>query len=119
MKTLLLTAIILTGCAQLQTQQGQAVLATSGTIASAAVNAAATHYGGPVAGQLASAGLNALGSVMQGYVGQPVPPKIVQASPGVSGVGKAILSYVSNSPVVQADVNKVFQAAALALAAGH
>src|SRR5258705_6628973 len=104
-----------TGCAYLQTPQGSALLTTSETIANVALSAAATTYAGPVAGQLTSAGLSALGKVLQGYINKPIPPAIVKASPGVAGVGSAVAPLISPAkPVTQADVNAVYQAAAIA-----
>jgi hypothetical protein len=98
----------------LQSTQGKAVLATSETIAQIAVTAAATTYGGPLAGQLAGAGLNALGSVLQGYIDKPVPPSVVKASPGIKSVGKAVAPLIPTGPITQADVNTVYKAAAIA-----
>jgi hypothetical protein len=72
------------------------------------------YYGGPAAGELASAGLSALGSVLQGYVGNTVPTSVVQASPGVANVGVAVAGVIApNHTVSQSDVNTVNQAAAL------
>lgn len=103
------------GCAYLGTPQGQVVMASGETIAHVAVTAAATTYGGPVAGQLAGSGLDALATVLQSYVGQQIPPKVVAASPGVKGVGKAVAPLVKTSkPVSQADVNRVWKAAKIA-----
>jgi hypothetical protein len=87
----------------------------SEAVASVAVNAAATTYGGPIAGQLASAGLNALGAVLQGYLNKQIPPAIVRASPGITSVGTAVAPLVSaTKPVTQNDVNAVFNAAKIA-----
>ncbi len=110
---------LFTGCADtqqyLQSTQGKAVLATSETIAQVALEAAATNFGGPTAGKLASAGLDALGSVLQGYIDKPVPLSVVKAAPGVQGVGKAVAPLLApGNPVTQADVNAVYQAAAIA-----
>ena len=109
-----------TGCTEatnyLKTPQGSAILATSETVANVALSAAATTYAGPVAGQLTSAGLNALGTVLQGYIDRPVPASVVKASPGVSGVGVAVAPLISTQkPVDQKDVDAVYQAAAIAL----
>ncbi len=110
---------LFTGCADtkqyLQSTQGKAVLATSETIAQVALEAAATNFGGPTAGKLASAGLDALGSVLQGYIDKPVPLAVVKAAPGVQGVGKAVAPLLApGNPVTQSDVNTVYQAAAIA-----
>ncbi len=118
-----LTAIILCtailGCSNVQTYlqspQGKAVLATSETIAQIALTAAATTYGGPLAGQLAGAGLNSLASVLQGYIDRPVPAAVVKTAPGVPVVAKAVAPLVAtNKPVTQADVDKLYKAAAIA-----
>jgi hypothetical protein len=107
--------ILIAGCAYLQTPQGSALLTTSESVANVALSAAATTYAGPVVGQLASAGLSALGSVLQSYVNRPIPPEIVKASPGVAGVGAAVAKDISPSkPVTQADVNAVYRAASIA-----
>ncbi len=116
MKRLLISAVILiSGCAYLQTPQGKAVLATSETIANVALSAAASAYGGPAAGQLASAGLDALGTVLQGYIDRPVPPAVVKAAPGITPVANAVAPLVpTGKPITQGDVNTVFQAASIA-----
>jgi hypothetical protein len=111
----LVSPVAPTGCAYVQTPQGSALLTTGEGIANAAISAAATAYGGPLAGQLASAGLNALGTVMQGYINKTVPKTIVKESPGVAKVGAAVAPLISGSkPVTQTDVNAVFQAAGIA-----
>lgn len=119
MKRFLALTLLLSGCADtqtfLQSPQGSAILSTSETIAHVAVTAAATTYGGPMAGQLAGAGLDALATVLQGYINKPVPPAIVKASPGIASVANAVAPLVqSGAPVTQADVNAVFQAASIA-----
>ncbi len=111
--------IALMGCADtrqfLQSPQGSAILSTSETIANIAVQAAATTYGGPAAGQLAGAGLDALATVLQGYINKPIPPAVVKAAPGIKPVAKAVAPLVqSNAPVTQGDVNAVFKAASIA-----
>ena len=98
------------GCSSLSTPQGQATIAMAEQIANAAGTAAATTYGGPVAGQLASAGLDALGTVLNGYIGTKVPANIVKASPGVSGVGSAVAPLLAKTITTQ-DVSAVFTAA--------
>lgn len=121
MKKILTTLFVVLslGCTNTQqffsSTQGQALLTGSESLAKVAVQAAATQYGGPLAGQLAGAGLDALGSVLQGYVGRTVPQTVVKASPGVASVGAAIMSMISNTkPITQADVNAVFHAAVIA-----
>jgi hypothetical protein len=79
------------------------------------VEAAATTYGGPLAGQLAGAGLDALGTVLQGYLNKQVPPAIVKASPGITAVANAVAPLVGSGAVTQQNVNAVFQAAAIAV----
>lgn len=104
---------ILASCAELTPQQ-RALLSGAETIASVAATAAATFYGGPAAGQLASAGLSALGTVLQGYVGSTVPKAIVETSPGVAGVGEAVAAVLPLSPVSQKTVDNVNKAAQIA-----
>jgi hypothetical protein len=112
----ILALLLFGSCAELQSPTGQAVLTTGEGLAKAAVTAAATTYGGPLAGQLASSGLDALATVLQAYVGSHVPPAIVKASPGTPAIGAAVAPLVSsNKTVIQADVNAVWQAAKLAL----
>jgi hypothetical protein len=106
---------VLCGCAELQSPQGQAIVATSETIAKTAVQAAASAYGGPLAGQLAGAGLDALATVLQGYLNKSVPPAIVKASPGITSVANAVAPLVGSGAVTQANVNAVFQAAKIAV----
>lgn len=99
----------------LQSPNGRAVTATAGTIAQIALEAAAQDFGGPTAGKLASAGLDALGAVMQGYIDRPVPVAVVTASPGIQPIGKAVAPLVApGKPITQADVNIVYKAAAIA-----
>lgn len=116
---LVIVSLFLLGCSSteqyLTSPQGQAVLQSSEAIANAAATAAATQYGGPVAGQLASAGLDALATVLQGYLNTTVPHKVVQASPGITAVANAVSPSISSSkPVTQADVDILYQAAAIA-----
>jgi len=102
-------------CSTLTASQKGALLVGAETLANIAGTAAATYYGGPAAGQLASAGLSALGSVLQGYVGAAIPTAVVQATPGVANVGEAIAGVIApNHTVSQADVNIVNKAAAIA-----
>ena len=108
-------ALFQPACSSLTSSQKGALLVGAGTLANIAGTAAATYYGGSAAGKLASAGLSALGSVLQGYVGATVPQSIVQASPGVGGVGPAVANVIaSNQTVTQADVNTVNSAAQIA-----
>ncbi len=112
-KLLLACCLIISSCAYLGSPQGQALLTNGETIAQVALEAAATNFGGPLAGKLASAGLDALATVLQGYIGRLVPKPIVVATPGIKGVGPAVAPFISSSkPVTQADVNAVFKAAA-------
>jgi hypothetical protein len=113
---LLAVAVLLSGCATLTPQEG-AIADGAITLGQIAGTAAASVYGGPAAGQLASAGLSALAAVLQGYVGSKIPPEIVAASPGVPAVAEAITPLVAaNKTVTQADVNTVWTAAAVASA---
>lgn len=99
----------------LQSPQGKAILVTSETIAQVALEAAAQNFGGPTAGKLASAGLDALGAVLQGYIDNQIPAAVVKASPGIQGVGKAVQPFIaSGQTVTQSDVDTVYQAAAIA-----
>lgn len=120
MKIIVLSiCVLMIGCADtrqfLQSPRGSAITTTSETIAKIAIQAAATTYGGPAAGQLAGAGLDALASVLQGYINKPIPAEIVKKSPGIPAVEKAVAPLVaSGAPVTQADVDAVFAAAAIA-----
>ncbi len=114
--TSILTALIVMGCTNMTPQQ-KAIATNAETLASIAATAAATFYGGPVAGQLASAGLSALGQVLQGYVGTTVPKAVVENSPGIAGVGAAVAAQIpSKTPISQSTVNTVNRAAAIAAA---
>ena len=103
-------------CGTLTASQRGALLVGAGTLANIAGTAAATAHGGPAAGQLASAGLSALGSVLQGYVGNTIPASVVQATPGVANVGPAVTAVIAhNRTVTQDDVNSIDEAARIAL----
>lgn len=105
----LFLALLLPSCANLTLDQRHALL----TDATALASIAAGIYGGPGA----AAGLNALGTVMQGFVGTVVPSKIVAASPGVGNLGANVVPLISTTaPVTQADVNAIFSAAKMASA---
>ena len=102
------------GCGSGGGQEESALLVSAEELADIAGTAAAEYYGGPSAGAAASAGLYALGSVLQGYVGKPVPARVVEGAPGVKGVGSAVEGVVDPyENVTQADVNLVYEAAAL------
>ena len=114
---LLLSALSLTqtGCGTLDATQRGALLVGAETLANIAGTAAATYYGGAEAGQLASAGLSAVGSVLQGYVGTTIPTAVVQATPGVANVGQAVAAVIApNHTVSQGDVTAVYKAATIA-----
>jgi hypothetical protein len=112
--TAIALALLLAGCANLTPQQA-AILTTATNIARIAASAAATYYGGAQAGAMASAGLDALGQVIQGYVGHPIPSEIVTASPGIRGVGPALITIISpDHAISQADADKVALAARIA-----
>ena len=107
-------ALFQPACGALTSPRSGALLVGAETLANIAGAAAATYYGGPAAGQLASAGLSALGSVLQGYVGATVPASVVEATPGVANVGSAVAAVIApNHTVSQNDVNIVNQAASL------
>lgn len=104
----LLPLILLASCASWTPAQRGAFVGDITTIASVA----AGLYGGPAA----AAGLNALGSVLQAYVGRTIPPVIVQASPGIDSLGTDLKSViVPGVPVTQGDANALFTAAKIAL----
>ena len=106
-------------CSTLTSPQRGALLVGAETLANIAGTAAATYYGGSAAGQLASAGLSALGSVLQGYVGATVPTSVVQATPGVANVGSAVAAVIApNHTISQSDVNTVNHAASLVASLG-
>jgi hypothetical protein len=105
--------IEIVACSTFTPQQG-AIADDAITIAQSVGTAAAGVYGGPVGSELAGAGLSALATVLQGYVGKRVSPTIVAASPGISAVAKAVAPIVqTNHTVTQADVNTLWDAAAL------
>jgi hypothetical protein len=111
-------AVLQPGCGTLSGAQTGALMVNAEALANLAGTAAATYYGGPAAGQAASAGLSALGAVLQGYVGSQVPATVVRATPGVQGVGTAVLGVLAqNHTVTQADVNAINAAAAIEAAA--
>jgi hypothetical protein len=116
-RTLSLALVLLfAGCSLSNMTPNQVAIATTATnIARIAASAAATFYGGPAAGALASDGLDALGSVLQSFVGAQIPTDVVKASPGIKGVGPALVDIVSpDHKVSQSDVDKVNRAAAIA-----
>jgi hypothetical protein len=102
-------------CSSLTSGERGALLVGAEALANIAGSAAASYYGGSQAGELASAGLSALASVLQGYIGATVPASVVQATPGIANVGTAIAPVIStDKPVSQSDVNTINQAAAIA-----
>lgn len=117
MKKYLLTltaCLLLPACANLTPQQA-ALLTNAVKIANVAAVAAATIYGGPVAGSVASAGLSAIASVMQGYVGTTIPATVIQNSPGLQAVGVAVAKEIAPNKVIdQQTVDLVNRAAAIA-----
>ncbi len=117
MKTLptLILAILLPGCASLQqfAQRHSAVVQTVEQVATIAATAAASSYAGPIAGTMASNGLYALSAVLNRYLGEMIPASVVTQTPGVSGVGQAMLGVISTKkPVNEADVATIYAAAA-------
>jgi hypothetical protein len=108
-------ALLQPACSTLTSTQRGALLVGAESLANIAGTAAASYYGGPAAGQLASAGLSALGSVLQGYVGASIPTSVVQATPGVANVGPAVAAVIApNKAVTQTDVTTVNAAAKIA-----
>jgi hypothetical protein len=108
-------ALFQPACSTLTSSERGALLVGAESLANIAGTAAATYYGGSEAGELASAGLSALGSVLQGYVGASIPTAVVQATPGVGNVGEAVASVIApNKTVSQSDVNTVNAAAQIA-----
>jgi hypothetical protein len=97
--TLAFASILLASCATLTPREG-AIAMDAFHIADIAGTAVASVYGGSVAGQLASDGLSALGSVLQGYVDSKIPSDIVAATPGIEGLGSAALGIVDSSKIV-------------------
>lgn len=113
--TILLIVVIflLLGCATTKTTW-QSKLAPD-TLANKAVVAAAEHYGGQKAADLASAGLSATASVLQGYVDKKPPLDIIVESPGVEGVGHILVNYLKDKKVVtQSTINNLHKAATFA-----
>lgn len=100
------------GCATTTTWQDK--LAPD-TLANKAVTAAAEHYGGQKAADLASAGLSATASVLQGYVDKKPPLDIIVESPGVEGVGHILVDYLKDKGVVkQSTIDNLHKAATFA-----
>lgn len=107
----IITCLVLSACASMSPTQ-QAIATTASNLARVAAEAAATYYGGPAAGAAAAKGLDALAVVLQSYVGDTIPSTVVQASPGIKGVGTALVPLVAPDHVVsQADVDKAARAA--------
>lgn len=116
-KLILVPVILLTSCATLTPTQGT-ILMTANSIASAALSAVASAYGGPAAGTLASAGLSAEARVLQGYVNSKIPTTVVAAAPGVAGLDNVVTGIISSSKTVkQSDVTVLDDAAQLLSAA--
>lgn len=115
MKTfkILCTVLLLTGCTF--TPQQQELILNASQIATTAATAAATSMGGPLAGMAASAGLSALATVLQGYVGARVPKAVVAAAPGVGTVGPKVAEIIPDNHIVtQQMVDAVNRAAVIA-----
>jgi hypothetical protein len=51
---------------------------------------------------------------MQGYVGQNMSAALVQNSPGIQGVGQAVVNILPTNPVSQKTVDTVNKASAIA-----
>lgn len=113
MKILLLSSLLFVGCATPVTTW-QSKLAPD-TLANKAIVAAAEHYGGQKAADLASAGLSATASVLQGYVDKKPPLDIIVESPGVEGVGHILVDYIKDKGIVkQSTIDNLHKAATFA-----
>lgn len=109
---LFILSFLVTGCATATTWRAQ--LAPD-SLANKAVVAAAEHYGGNKAANLASAGLSATAEVLQGYVDKKPPIDVITQSPGVQGVGQIVLGFLKDKKVItQATVDNVHKAALFA-----
>lgn len=107
--TAALLIVALAGCASMTTSQK---IALSTKIAQQVVTVVADIYGQPLVGRLASEGLNALATVLQGYVGATAPASVVRAAPGVQGVAPVVLkTFRPDHVYTQEDVNTLFEAA--------
>jgi hypothetical protein len=103
---------LLVGCSTMTTWRSQ--LAPD-TLGNKAVIAAAEHYGGKDAADLASAGLSATADVLQGYVDKKPPIDVITQSPGVQGVGHIILDYLKDKKIItQSTVDNIHKAALFA-----
>lgn len=88
---------------------------TLANIAQTAVDFAANYYLGPLAGKAASDGIYSIAQVAQGYVGNTIPAAVLQASPGVKGVGAALAQVIApNQKVSQSAVDTAYKVAAIA-----
>lgn len=115
MFALVLGAFLFSGCASWTPAQNSAVLSDSFTIARIAAVAASQYYGGAQGAQLASVGLDAIGAVAQSYVGYRMPGTVIASSPGVDGVGSALVGVIAPNHVVsQSDVTTINKAAEIA-----
>lgn len=109
----LASAALLSSCVTLTPREG-AVAMDAVTIAQTVGTAAAAVYGGPLGAEYGAAGLSALATVAQGYIGRHISTGIVQASPGVDAVANVAASIVtSKRTVTQADVNTLWTAASI------
>lgn len=107
---LTLLCILTFSCASWTPAQKSALIGNIAALGGIAAGA----YGGPAA----AAGLNALGVLLQAYVGtgKPVPPAVVAATPGVGSMGKDASLIISSAiPPTQADAQAAFDAAAALL----
>lgn len=110
---LIVVIFLLLGCATTKTTWQEKLAPDA--LANKAVVAAAEHYGGQKAADLASAGLSATASVLQGYVDKKPPLDIIVESPGVEGVGHILVDYLKDKGAVkQSTIDNLHKAATFA-----
>src|SRR3954471_1427357 len=95
-----LVTLMAFGCQNVTPEQRSALLSTANNLARVAAEAAATYYGGPAAGVLAGQGLDAVAKGAKAYVGSALPPEVLKASPGIQGVGTAVVQQIAPNHVV-------------------
>lgn len=120
---LILSLLLLSACAkdpttgkETLTTTGKTILVGADQLAVGVGTAAATYYGGPLAGAAASALLNGVAADIQTKVGQTATPAQVAA---VTGVSPQIIATITKNkpptvPYTQSDVNLIYNAAAIA-----
>ena len=103
-----------TGCQNMTPGQAKAINSAT-KIAEIAATAAATYFGGPAAGQLASETLQGYVPVVQAYVGNTIPPEVVKATAGNAAIGTALAQVIAPDHVVpEQNVATITKAAAIA-----